>query len=180
MPPVLETERLILRPYTEADTRAAYALFEEDPEVYRFDPGFARTFEQRAAIVRRLAAENEQEGEGTLAVTLKADRRLIGQAGLQLYVMPWQPFATPEVELYYKFGAPFWGNGYAYEAACAFVDFAFRHMRLLRLVTVTHPDNARSIGLMERLGFCLAPAPAAYKPNIIGILTNPSVGRPTA
>jgi RimJ/RimL family protein N-acetyltransferase len=94
--------------------------------------------------------------------------------------MPWQPFATPEAELYYKFGAPFWGRGYAHEAACAVVDFAFQRMRLLRLVTVTHPENARSVRLMERLGFCLAPAPAAYKPNIIGILTNPSVGKPTA
>ncbi len=180
MPPVLETERLILRPYTEADIETAFALFEQDPEVYRFDPGFARTLEQRAAIIKRLIAGNEEDGEGTLAVTLKVDGRLIGQAGLQLYVMPWQPFATPEVELYYKFGAAYWGNGYAVEAARALADFAFARMRLLRLVTVTHPDNTRSVRLLERLGFCLGPAPASFKPNIIGILTNPSVGRPVS
>jgi ribosomal-protein-alanine N-acetyltransferase len=178
MPPVLETERLILRPFTEADIDTAFALFEQDAAVYRFDPGFARTLEQRAAIVKRLAAENEETGEGTLAVTLKADSRIIGQAGLQLYVMPWQPFATPEVELYYKFGAAFWGSGYAYEAARALTGFAFERMRLLRLVTVTHPDNKRSVRLLERLGFCLGPAPAAFKPSIIGILTNPAVGKP--
>lgn len=178
MPPVLETERLILRPYTEADIETAFALFEQAPEVYRFDPGFARTLDERAAIIRRLITGNEEDGEGTLAVTLKADGRLIGQAGLQLYVMPWPPFATPEVELYYKFGAAYWRNGYAVEAARALADFAFQRMRLLRLVTVTHPDNTRSVRLLERLGFCLGPAPAAFKPNIIGILTNPAVGRP--
>jgi RimJ/RimL family protein N-acetyltransferase len=99
--------------------------------------------------------------------------------GLQLYVMPWQPFATPEVELHYKFGVDYWGNGYAHEAARALTEFAFGRMRLLRLVTVTHPENTRSVRLLERLGFCLGPAPAAFKPQIIGILTNPAVGRPT-
>lgn len=177
MPPVLETERLILRPYNEADIETAFALFERDPQVYRFDPGYARSLEQRAAIVNRLTMSNEADGEGTLAVTLKDDGRLIGQAGLQLYVMPWQPFATPEVELYYKLGAAYWGCGYAYEAGRALVDFAFGRMRLLRLVTVTHPDNMRSVRLLKRLGFSLGPAPASFKPNIVGILTNPAVGR---
>ena len=178
MPPVLETERLILRPYTETDIETAFALFEQDPDVYRFDPGFARTLEQREEIIKRLITGNAEDGEGTLAATLKHDGRLIGQAGLQLYVMPWQPFATPEAELYYKFGSAYWGNGYACEAARALADFAFTRMRLLRLVTVTHPDNTRSVRLLERLGFCLGPAPAFFKPNVIGILTNPAVGRP--
>ena len=109
MSPVIETEGLILRPYTEADIPAAFALFEQDAEVYRFDPGFARTLEQRDVIVTRLVSDNEPEGEGTLAVTLKESGRMIGQVGLQLYVLPWEPFATPEAELYYKFGAEFWG-----------------------------------------------------------------------
>ena len=125
-------------------------------------------------------SDNEEDGEGTLAVTLKESGRLIGQVGLQLYVLPWQPFATPEVELYYKFGAEFWGRGYAFEACRALVDFAFAHMRLLRLVTITHPENERSVRLLRRLGFCLAPAPESFKPHLIGILTNPAVGRPPA
>jgi RimJ/RimL family protein N-acetyltransferase len=180
MPPVLETERLVLRPFTEADIERAFALFEQDALVYRCDPGFARTPEQRATIIRRLIATNEEDGEGTLAVTLKDGGRLIGQAGLQLYVMPWQPFATPEVELYYKFGSAFWGCGYAYEAGRALIDHAFNRMRLLRLVTVTQPENDRSLRLLERLGFCLGPAPAAFKPDVVGILTNPAVGRPVS
>jgi [ribosomal protein S5]-alanine N-acetyltransferase len=178
MPPVLETERLILRPYNEADIETAFALFEQDPEVYRFDPGFARTLDRCAAIIKRLIADNEEDGEGTLAVTLKQDGRFIGQAGLQLYVMPWQPFATPEVELRYKFGSAHWGNGYAYEAARTLADFAFKRMRLLRLVTLTHPNNARSVRLLERLGFCLGPAPVPWKPQSIAILTNPVAGVP--
>ena len=137
MPHTLETERLLLRPYTEADIEPAYALLEGHPDVYRFDPGFARTREQRAILIRRHIADNREDGEGTLVVTLKESGQFIGQAGLQLYILPWSPFATPEVELYYKLGRAFWGQGYAEEACRALIDFAFNTMHLLRLVTIT-------------------------------------------
>lgn len=178
MPHALETERLLLRPYTEADIDVAYHLFEKEPEVYRFDPGFARTLEQRAAIVRRHAEQNLAEGEGTLAVALKSSGELIGQAGLQLYVLPWQPFATPEVELYYKFGKAYWGEGYAAEACRALARFAFDEMRLFRIVTITQPDNERSVRLLKCLGFSIGPAPDQWQPAVLGILTNPAVGKP--
>lgn len=176
MPHAIETERLLLRPYTEADSDAAFALFEENPEVYRFDPGYARTREWRAEKIRRHTEDNQERGEGTLAVTLKANGALIGQAGLQLYVLPWAPFATPEVELYYKFGRAYWGQGYALEACRALVDFAFHEMSLLRLATITQPANARSLKLLQSLGFSIGPAPDAWQPDVLGILTNPEAG----
>jgi RimJ/RimL family protein N-acetyltransferase len=177
MPHVLESQRLLLRPFVESDSDVAFRLFEEDPEVYRFDPGYARTAEQRAAMIREHITQNQEDGEGALAVTLKSTGEFIGQVGLQLFVLPWTPFATPEVELYYKFGRAFWGQGYALEACRGLVDFAFSDMRLLRLVTVTHPENHRSMYLLERLGFCMGPAPDAWRPNVLGILTNPGVGK---
>jgi len=177
MPHPLETERLILRPYVEEDIAPAVRLFESDPAVYRYDPGFARAPEQRAAIIRRLMADNQEDGEGTLAVRLKDTGEFIGQAGLQLFVLRWSPFATPEVELYYKFGLAYWCMRYAQEACRSLVRFAFEEIRLLRLVTITHPDNRRSVKLLERLGFVIGPAPRAWNPHVLGILTNPAVGR---
>ena len=173
MPPLLETERLILRPYTEADIDSAFEVFEGHPDVWRFDPGHARTWEQRAVLIRRLIQINEAAGEGTLAITLRDSGQFIGQAGLQLYILPWEPFATPEVELYYKLGRAFWGQGYAAEACRALIDFAFERMRLVRLVTVTQPDNLHSLRLLQRLGMTLAPAPDPWKPAVIGVLLNP-------
>ena len=177
MPHALETERLLLRPFIEADIDVVYRLFEEDAEVYRFDPGHPRTMEQRAATIRTHAAQNQDDGEGTLAVTLKSTGEFIGQAGLQLFVLPWRPFATAEVELNYKLGRAYWGQGYALEACRALVDFAFKDMRLLRLVTVTQPQNLRSVHLLQRLGFCVGPGPEVWEPDVIGILTNPAVGK---
>lgn len=176
MPHRLATERLILRPYTEDDIDTAYELFETHPDVYSFDPGAARTRDQRAASVRRHAAQNEDDGEGTLAVTLSDSGRMIGQVGLQLYVLPWKPYATAEVELYYKLGRLFWGHGYAEEACRALVRFAFEKMNLLRLVTITHPDNLRSVRLLQRLGFAIAPGPEQWAPHVMAVLLNPACG----
>jgi len=176
MPHMLATERLLLRPYTEADIEPAYAVLEGHRDVYRFDPGFARTREQRAAIIRRHIADNQEDGEGTLAVTLKESGQFIGQAGLQLYILPWLPFATPEVELYYKLGRDFWGQGYAEEACRALIDFAFHTMRLLRLVTITQPDNEHSVRLLKRLGFSVAPGPESRRSEVMAILVNPECG----
>jgi RimJ/RimL family protein N-acetyltransferase len=56
MPPQIETSRLILRPFTREDLDAAYAALKSHPDTWRFDPGFQRTKEQRAAIIRKYAA----------------------------------------------------------------------------------------------------------------------------
>ncbi len=172
MPPALTTPRLLLRPFSQDDIPAAYAVFEGHPDVWKFDPGFARTYEQRAEVIRHYAANNDPNGEGTLAITLK-DGTLIGYAGLQLYILPGEPLATPEVELYYKLGRDWWSQGYASEACRRLLDYAFTEMRLARIVTVTQKGNEASLKLMARLGMKLDNAPSAWPGDVIGILKNP-------
>lgn len=172
MPHSLATERLWLRPFTPYDLDEAYAVLEGHPDVWRFDPGYQRTWEQRAQIIQKYAEMNEPNGVGTLAVTLKATGALIGYVGLQLYILPREPLATPEVELYYKFGRDYWGQGYATEACQAMIRFAFEEIRLERLVTVTQPDNTPSIMLLRRLGMHIEDAPPAWPGEVIGTLLN--------
>ena len=175
MPHTLETERLILRPFTEADVEPAFRIFEGRPDGYRFDPGHARMREQRVTLVRRHIADNQKNDEGALAVTLKESGELIGQAGLQLYILPCPPYATPEVELYYELGRNFWGQGYAEEGCRALIDFAFNTLHLLRLVTIAQPDNTHSVRLLKRLGFSIASGPAEWAPEIMAVLVNPDI-----
>ena len=59
MPPQIETNRLILRPFALEDIDAAYAALETHPDTWKFDPGFRRTKEQRAAIIRKYAQSND-------------------------------------------------------------------------------------------------------------------------
>lgn len=172
MPPTITTERLRLRPFTADDLAAAYLVLEGHPDVWRFDPGFQRTREQRDEIILKYARQNEDDGSGTLAMTSLQTGELLGYVGLQLYVLPREPLATPEVELYYKLGRDAWGQGYAYEACRALARFAFDSMRLTQLVTITDKRNSGSIRLLERLGMRVEPAPPSWPGMNMGTLAN--------
>ena len=170
--PTLETERLQIRPLTPDDLDALHAALDGHPDVWRFDPGYPRTREQRAAELRYRILQYERDHYGMLAVCLKATGKLIGYCGLQLYLLPSQPYATPEVELFYKLARDFWGQGLATEACRRMIDHAFDTLRLRRIVTVTHKDNSNSIALLKRLGMTIVPAPPEWADHVLGTLAN--------
>jgi RimJ/RimL family protein N-acetyltransferase len=174
MPPKIETLRLILRPFTPDDLDEAYDVFESHPDVWKYDPGHQRTREQRAAITMKYVSSNLVDGEGNLAVTLKEKGILIGYAGLQLYILPTEPIASPEVELFYKLGRPWWGQGYAKEACEGLLKYSFDELHLGRIVTVVSKDNEPSIRLMRKLGMKIENAPVSWPDDLIGILENPA------
>ena len=87
-------------------------------------------------------------------------------------MLPREPLATPEVELYYKLGREYWGQGYAAEACRAMIRFAFDEMRLARIVTITATENTASIKLLEALGMQIAPAPSSWAGSLTGTLQN--------
>lgn len=176
MPPRLETPRLSLRSFCEQDIHAAYQIFETHPDVYQYDPGYRRSLEQRAELIRKYAAENDENGVGTLAVMLRGSAQLIGYCGLQLYVLPREPFATPEVELFYKLGRDYWSRGYAFEACETVLRYAFESLRLDHTVSCVDRRNERSIRLLERLGALIEPGPEAWAGIVVGTIQNPAKG----
>jgi RimJ/RimL family protein N-acetyltransferase len=172
MPRSLETKRLLLRPFTMDDVDAAYEVLEGHPDVWKYDPGYARTWEQRAGIIHQYTIMNAPDDVGTLAVTLRESGQLIGYVGLQLYVLPSEPLATAEVELFYKLGRTYWGQGYAAEACREMIRFAFEEMRLARIVTVTDRRNEPSIRLLRRLGMTMEEGPDGWPDSLLGVLHN--------
>jgi [ribosomal protein S5]-alanine N-acetyltransferase len=173
MPPRIDTRRLILRPFTPDDIEESYDILEAHEDVWKYDPGYQRSREQRAGIIMKYAATNVPDGEGTLAMILKENGKFIGYVGLQLYIFPQEPLATPEVELYYKLDRDWWGQGLAIEACQAMIEFAFKEMRLARIVTITTRGNDRSINLLRKLGMKIDDAPAKWPGELTGILENP-------
>jgi RimJ/RimL family protein N-acetyltransferase len=140
--PVLETARLILRPPSVEDAKTI-ALLANDLRIaqnttlpHPYTSGNAEAW---------LAAVNKKEGEATFVVTL-ADGTLIGACGVEHRDGP-----TPE--LGYWFGAPFWGKGYATEAARAIIDHVFAdlgHDALLAGARISNPASRR---VLEKCGF---------------------------
>jgi RimJ/RimL family protein N-acetyltransferase len=87
----------------------------------------------------------ESETETAFAVTL-ADDALIGFCGLLM-----KPRKTPEIG--YWLGAPYWGHGYATEAARAVIDHAFEDLGLERLEAGARVSNPASRRVLEKCGF---------------------------
>ena len=151
------TDRLMLRSFDESDADLAHEAFDQHPDVWQHDPGFARTRDQRAGVIARFQMLHRQFGFGPCAAFLidggTDDGALIGQGGLNPYVYDHRDGSrTVEFEVMYKLVRPFWGKGFATEIAAFWVDFAFRHVRLPRLFTCPVKTNTGSIAVLRRLG----------------------------
>jgi RimJ/RimL family protein N-acetyltransferase len=156
--PVLETQRLILRPIDES-VLDAFAPFMADPEVVQFIGG--QTFD-RDEVERRLVAMSERfeaDGFGQFALTRRNDGRVVGRCGLLVWNIPAWTITTRaaaegqcEIELGWMLGREFWGNGYATEAARAVMEFSFGELGLGRLISLIAQANVASAAVAKRLG----------------------------
>ncbi len=85
-------------------------------------------------------------GYGVWAVEEKATGAFAGRAGL------YYPDGWPGREVGWTFGREFWGKGYATEAGRAAMTYAFDVLGWDHIISIIHPENARSIRVAERLG----------------------------
>ncbi len=158
--PILETEHLLIRPYTLEDIPDVYREVYTDPLVWG-----PKTLEYVTDSVTTAMLMSKADGFpwAKRAVVLKKGDIFVGQVRLDPYqnwTYRWaqEPnplFNTMEVELSFAFGTQFWGKGYAYEASRAMIHYAFTELRLPRLLGGTGKENIRSINLHRRLGYSI-------------------------
>ncbi len=144
---MIETARLIIRPWVEAD-RAPFAAMGADPEVMAHFPGLLSRADSDA-MVDRIMAMMADQGFGMWAVARRDTGGFIGFCGLNRVNFPCP--VENEVEIGWRLARTAWGQGFAREAAQACLDWGFAH-GLTRIVSFTVPGNHRSWGLMQRLG----------------------------
>ncbi|MEM8639861.1 MAG: GNAT family N-acetyltransferase [Cyanobacteria bacterium P01_G01_bin.54] len=146
------TPRLRLRQWQERD-RAPFAQLNADPQVMEF---FPHRLDRAAsdAMVDRLAALIQQQGWGLWAMECLADQEFIGFVGLNTpsVALPIASQCQPPVEVGWRLARPFWGQGYATEAAQAALQVGFNQLALPEIISFTALDNRRSQAVMQRLG----------------------------
>jgi RimJ/RimL family protein N-acetyltransferase len=158
----LPTQRLVLRAWRAGD-REPFAALNADPAVMEFFPStLARP--ESDALVERFETEQAERGFCPWAVEEGATGAFVGFVGLHA-VNTSLPFA-PAVEVGWRLAQPFWGRGYASEAAAATVRFGFDEAGLDEIVSMTTVPNARSRRVMERLGMARDPSEDFEHPNI--------------
>ncbi|MFJ8580965.1 GNAT family N-acetyltransferase [Micromonospora sp. NPDC093277] len=146
----LVTPRLVLRPW-RSDDLDELAVIYGDPEVMHYIlDGSVRDREQTAAGMEKLSADWAERGFGLFAVEVRATGALAGWVGLA--VPEFLPEVMPAVEIGWRLGQPFWGYGYATEAAREALRFGFVERSLDRIISIRHVDNLRSARVMEKLG----------------------------
>jgi ribosomal-protein-alanine N-acetyltransferase len=144
----LETRRLLLREFVEADAEATN-VYERDPEVVRYTSHGTRSLEESRAYIRRIldAANETPRSVYDFALLRKDDMRLIGRCGFRI-----ASHEQREAMLWYVLDRAAWGNAYVAEAARAVLSFGFDRLRLHRFFVDIDPRNTASLRVAEKLG----------------------------
>ncbi len=162
MIPTLTTPRLLLRAWRDDDL-AAFEAMAADPAVMEFLPSL-REPGALEAWVSRLKSHWREHGFGRWTVELPGKAGFAGIVGLAW--VPYEAHFTPAVEIAWRLARPYWGCGYASEAARAALDYGFLGLGLAEIVAVTVPANSRSRRIMQRLGMTHDPADDYDHPNL--------------
>ena len=146
--PTLQTARLLLRPFDDADADALYAMHSNASVLRYWD---APPWTERVRAERFLASCRQLEADGTgarLAVDRVTDGSLLGWCSLT----GWNPDYR-SASMGYCFDEVAWGHGYATEAARAVLHWAYDTLDLNRVQAETDTRNLASARVLEKLGF---------------------------
>jgi len=146
--PTLQTARLCLRPFTDADADAIFAL-QSDACVLRYWD--APPWTELARAERFIAACRQMETDGSgirLAIERAADDVFVGWCCLSALNADYR-----SASLGYCLHETAWGLGYATEAGAALLRWAFERLDLNRVQAQTDTRNAASARVLEKLGF---------------------------
>ena len=143
---MLETNRLLLRPFTEDDAADLYE-YARDPRVgppAGWPPH--RSPEESLSIIRTVFA-----APNTFAVVDRASGKVVGSAGFTGKHR--EEFPAPNDELGYALSPAFWGRGLMPEAAAELLRYAFAELGLAAVWCSHYTDNLQSRRVIEKCGF---------------------------
>ena len=149
LPMVLNTLRLILRPFRAEDVDFLAELM-ANPDFMRFSLGpFSR--EQTVAFLEKVLSWDRASLPSQFAVIMRSNGTLVGYCGFYHQ----QIDQMNEIEIGYRLHPDYWNRGLITEAAQAVRDHGFRDLKLPRVISLIHPDNIPSRRVAEKNGMTL-------------------------
>ena len=144
--PIVETERLLLRPPTPEDARTVFERYASDGEVTRY-LGWRRhtSVTDTLAFVAFSVSEWSHWGIGPLLAFDRANGALLGGSGLVME-------AADRAATGYVFAQDAWGKGYATESLRAMIALA-AEVGVSRLYALCHVDHLASRRVLEKCSF---------------------------
>jgi ribosomal-protein-alanine N-acetyltransferase len=196
MPP-LETARLLIRPFADADLPAVHQLLDHDLAEAEMgnegqqDLDVRRQWLDWTVLNYDQLARLYQPPYGDRAIMLKDEGTLIGASGYVPCLGPYGQIPAlhagserptglwrTEFGLFWAIAPSHQRRGYATEAGQALIDYAFEHLDLGRIIATTTYDNAASLAVMRKLGMTIDRNPLPTPPwlQAVGVLENPRAG----
>ena len=149
-PPVLETERLVLRPYSEADAPRLHPLV-SNPNTTRFTLWeHHKTLEETRQFVHDYALCRYAEcvPEPMAVCSNEEPLQPIGSCGCF-----WASCPHQTMEIGYWLAEPYWGRGITVEACRTLIEYAFATYQPRRIQARVIAGNDASVRVLEKLGF---------------------------
>ncbi len=147
---ILETERLILRPWNKDDLEVLYELA-KNPYVgppCGWDPH--KSMEESKDVL-----EDILMNDYTFAVVLKSTGKVVGDISIMPYCESRYPENENQGEIGFWLGYEFWGNGYIPEACRRLIAYGFEELELEKIWCAHNDDNYNSRRVQEKCGFIL-------------------------
>lgn len=145
---MLETKRLILRPWTQEDAEALYK-YAKDPEVGPVAGWPVHTsIDDSREIIRGVLS-----APGTCAVVLKETGEPVGSIGIMIGDQSNIDIGADEGEIGYWIGKPYWGQGLIPEAVREYMRFGFEENNLKAIWCGYFEGNEKSRRVQEKCGF---------------------------
>ena len=148
--PVLETVRLLLRPYSYHDAPGLFALFTDEQVIKAFGYRMEPTLNAARQIIDRWKQEFDDKTGIRWAIIEKSSGNMVGNIGMK------------DIRAYHQCGAigyavlpGHWRKGIATEAMDMVLEYVFGTMDLHRIEAVTFLYNEASQALLRKLGFDL-------------------------
>lgn len=147
----IETERLILREFTADDIAELHSICSQ-PYILKWMPDWEGTIEERMGWLSWIQSNYSKWTKDTarimLAVTLKADKKLIGMVGIGN-----KEEVHNEIELAYFVSEKYSSKGYITEASKGMTQWVFDNLEMEYIIAIVETDNIPSQKVIEKCGF---------------------------
>lgn len=175
---VLQTERLVLRPFCQADLADFYEYASQDGTGERAGWPHHTSIEESQRILNTFIAEDK-----TFAIVYKHNNKVIGSLGVDEYGMEdklteFDGFLGREIG--YVLSCDYWGKGLMTEAVKAVIDYLFE-VKILDFLTCGYYDfNVQSKRVQQKCGFVpyrkltMETRLGTQEPGVLNLLTNPN------
>jgi RimJ/RimL family protein N-acetyltransferase len=160
-PQEILTDRLRLRPPTEADAKRVFTRYSQNPEVCRYMSWTPhQSIDETLEYLRRINRENADGTSAGYLICSRESDELLGSVGAKVQAY--------QLQFGYCLARDCWGHGYATEAARAFVSAAMDEPQIWRIQAFCDLENRASAHVLEKVGLTLEGVLRRYlmMPNI--------------